>query len=118
MAGSSPNATAATTPSALASVQATPKPVPTPLTLTGQGSKVTPPFRLDGANYRVKWSATGSGYFGVHIHAGADVQGLVNEIPPNPSSGEAFFRANGGDYFLEIDASKLGWTITFESVGA
>jgi hypothetical protein len=37
----------------------------------------------------------------------------VNEIPPNPSSGETVFDAPiTGDYYLEVAASTLTWTIT------
>jgi hypothetical protein len=69
------------------------KPAPTPLVLTGQGSKVTSPFHLDAGNYRVSWTATGeSTNLIVHIRAGQQVDGLINEIPPKPSSGEAFFK--------------------------
>jgi hypothetical protein len=97
----------------------TARPAPTPLALSGQGSKVTAPFHLDAGNYRVSWTATGeSTNFIVHIRAGQQVQYLISEIPPKPSSGEAFFQAAGGDYFLEVDASTLSWTITFAPVGA
>jgi hypothetical protein len=118
MAGSSPTIAAAVSPSSVATAHATAKPAPTPLTLTGQGAKVTSPFHLDAANYRVKWSTIGEHYFSVHVHAGEQVELLVSEINPNPSSGEAFFRANGGEYFLEIKAESQTWTITFETVGA
>ena len=115
MPGSSPSSASAadrTSPTPIP----TPTPAPTPLALSGSGSKVTDPFHLASGNYRVSWTAQGHSNFIVHIHAGDQDQGLVNEIPPEPSSGEAFFRAGGGQYFLEIDASTLTWTITFTPI--
>lgn len=98
---------------------ATPTPKPAPIALSGTGSKVIDSVVLNAGSYRVSWTATGgSDNFIVHIHGanGAD-EGLVNEIPPNPSSGEAFFQAGGGLYVLEVKASTLSWTITFTRVG-
>lgn len=87
---------------------------PTPLALSGTGSKVTPPFDLVSGNYRVTWTAQGHDNFIVTIHgAGSAEEGLVNEIPPAPASGEALFRSGGGSYFLDIKASTLTWSIIF-----
>jgi hypothetical protein len=91
-----------------------PTPAPTPLTLSGTGSKVTDHFNLDAGNYKVDWTAQGHDNFIVHIHGeGSGEQGLVNEIPPDPASGEILFQSGGGSFFLDIQASTLRWTITF-----
>jgi hypothetical protein len=88
-----------------------------PLTLTGQGSKVTDPFHLPDGTYRVSWSAQGGpDNFIVHVHQGTQEQGLVNEIPPNPSSGEAALTVGDGDYFLSVEAATLKWSVTFTKV--
>lgn len=89
-----------------------------PRTISGTGSKVTSSFTLLEAPYRVSWSAQGEREnFIVHIRnaAGGD-EGLVNEIHPEPSSGEEFFDSPGGEFFLEVDASELSWTATFTKI--
>jgi hypothetical protein len=83
-----------------------------------------------GSSYRVSWTAKGgAGSFVVSLHSapganpyftfmgapGSDMV-LVNEAPPNPSSGEAILNANGWDYTLEIKAPNLTWTITFTPI--
>ena len=95
-----------------------PSPSPAVVALSGQGSKVLSPVHLEASNYRVSWTATGgTDNFQVTLHGapGSDTL-LVNEIPPNPSSGEAFLNAGGGDYVLEVKASTLVWTITFTPI--
>jgi hypothetical protein len=105
----------------LAPVVSSPSPTPPSpkvISLSGRGSKVLSPIHLEASNYRVSWKATGgTDNFQVTLHGapGADTL-LVNEIPPNPSSGEAFLNAGGGDYVLEVKASTLVWTITFTPI--
>ncbi|MDP9403609.1 MAG: hypothetical protein M3P85_09815 [Actinomycetota bacterium] len=90
-----------------------------PRTLSGTGSKVTQKFTLLEAGYRVTWSARGSDNdnFIVHIRTpdGRD-RGLVNEIYPEPASGEEFFDSPGGEFFLVVDASELSWTVTLTKI--
>ena len=38
---------------------------------------------------------------------------LVNEIPPDPASGQFFFPSPGGTFNFEIQASTLTWKVTF-----
>jgi hypothetical protein len=64
---------------------------------------------------RVTWTARGSDNFIVTLHGQHDTL-LVNEIPPNPASGETFLNAGGGDYDLEIQAATLTWTVTFTPI--
>ena len=102
----------------------TPTPVakPSPLALSGQGSKVVE-FDLPKGSYRLSWTAKLSGQdkytsqdnFIVHLE-GAESSGLINELPPNPSSGESFVRLGGGHYALDVKASVLSWSITFTAV--
>src|SRR5437773_482600 len=51
------------------------------------------------------------------VHRGANEEGLINEIPPDPSSGEASLTVDSGDYFLSVEAATLKWSITFTKVG-
>ena len=113
----------ATTPTPGDLVPVTAAPVvstPTPrqvVSLNGQGSKVLP-INLEGS-YRVDWAAQGGlDNFEVIIHGAAGAsQLLVNEIPPNPSSGQTLFESSGGGaYNLEVKASTLSWTITFTPI--
>jgi hypothetical protein len=84
-----------------------------PQTFSGTGSKVTGHFNLQKKAYKVSWSAQGGpSNFAVYIR-GTGKNLLVNEIPPNPSSGETVFDSGGGDFFLEVEGSTLTWTITF-----
>jgi hypothetical protein len=97
-----------------------------PKTFSGTGSKVTDHFQLKQGSYKLVWKASGgSDNFKVTAHwieatrpeelyrLPSDHQGLVNEIPPNPSSGETILDAHiTGDYYLEVAASTLSWTIT------
>jgi hypothetical protein len=46
------------------------------------------------------------------VHGSSDLH-LVNEIPPNPPSGETFLKVDdAGTYQLQVQASTLTWTIT------
>lgn len=85
-----------------------------PVSLSGSGSKVIN-VELASADYRVTWTATGHDNFIVIVHGQSDTH-LINEIPPSPSSGEAFFPSGGGQFTVEIKASTLTWTITFTPV--
>ena len=61
------------------------------------------------------WSANGQNpdNFIVYIHGlSGSSENLVNEIPPDPASGEAFFQSSGGDFYLSVAASTLTWAIT------
>lgn len=86
-----------------------------PRRLSGAGSKVTEHFSLQAAGYKVAWSANGQNpdNFIVYIHGlSGSSENLVNEIPPDPASGEAFFQSSGGDFYLSVAASTLTWAIT------
>lgn len=87
------------------------------VTESGQGSKIITPFHLGQGNYKVTWTAQGHDNFIVHIALGDQTQHLVNEIPPNPSSGETlFYSPQESDYILQVEASTLSWTITFAPI--
>lgn len=88
-----------------------------PIVLTGTGSKVTDKFDLPAGSYKLTWQASGPSpdNFIVHVHGSAE-EGVVNEIPPNPSSGEASFDSSGGATYLTVEASTLTWTITITSI--
>jgi hypothetical protein len=90
---------------------ASPAPAPTPLALSGTGSKVVG-FDLPQGSYKLAWTAQGHDNFIVRLE-GAESSGLVNEIPPDPSSGETFVRLGGGHYNLNVKASTLTWSVTF-----
>jgi len=105
---------ALTQPSPVASPSPSPR---QPVSLSGRGSKVITPLHLGEGNYKVSWSAQGHDNFIVHIVLGDQQQGLVNEIPPSPSSGETLFMSpQEADYTLQIQAPTLTWTITFTPV--
>jgi hypothetical protein len=101
--------TATTTPT----VAATPTAAPTPQTLSGTGSKVLP-IVLAAGRYKVAWTAEGHDNFIVTILGGGSNQvHLVNEIPPNPSSGETVLEVHDtGSYTVQVEAATLTWTIT------
>jgi len=65
--------------------------------------------------YRVSWQAQGRSNFIVRLE-GSDTTHLVNEILPNPSSGDAFARLGGGHYALDVQAAQATWSITFTPV--
>lgn len=102
-----------TVPTAVPS--APPAPLPTPTELSGQGSEV-PTVHLTAGRYRVSWTAQGHDNFVVIVHAAQDVH-LVNKIPPEPASGEAFLSVSDTeDYPVEIQAATLTWTLTFTRI--
>lgn len=90
-----------------------------PRTLSGTGSKVTPAFTLLEGGYRVSWSARGAGrdnfILDIRTPDGRE-ENLVNEIYPDPASGEEFFDSPGGQFFLVVDASELSWTVTLTKI--
>jgi len=90
-----------------------------PRTFSGVGGKVTGKFTLARGGYKVEWRATGPrGNFIVQIHdsAGNSYPSIVNEIPPDPSSGEGFFKSPGGEFYLEAESSQFTWTVTLTKV--
>lgn len=94
-----------------------PSPTPLPVKFSGTGSKITSPFTLPAGDYRLSWSASGGeDNFIVHMHEGGQSSGLVNEIPPNPSAGQALLTTDGTSLYLEIEAGALSWTITIAAV--
>lgn len=93
-----------------------PTPAPTPIALSGQGSKVLT-VALAAGRYKVSWSAQGNDNFIVKAHGAGDLV-LVNEIPPNPSSGETLLTVQDtGSYTLEVQAATLTWSMTLERLG-
>ena len=94
---------------------ADPKPVPTAseIKLSGQNSTISDPIYLVSGNYKISWTSQGTGNFVVKLHWGDSGERLlVNEIPPNPASGETAFDSGGGYHLLEIEAPNQQWTIT------
>lgn len=96
-----------------------PAPTPTgpkPIVLSSKGSKVLP-VTLAEAPYRVSWTTRGGpDNMIVHIRQDADDQGLVNQIPPKPSSGQEFFLSPGGKFVVVVQAPTLTWKITFTQI--
>ena len=90
-----------------------PVPPPEPYTLSGTGTMVTEPIHAPAGVYVVDWSATGRGNFIVHATQQGLTRYLVNEIPPNPPSGQTRFVSNGGSYIFTVEASSLRWSLTF-----
>jgi hypothetical protein len=98
----------------------TPTPTPEvvqPITLSGTGSKVLDPIEVPKGFWRVSWKADGRSNFAVKVHGQQDTL-LVNEILPNPSSGEAALDSAGGRFVFEVQASQATWTITVTRVSA
>ena len=104
-------------------IAASPTPSPVqPIVLSGTNSKVTDPVEIPLGNYRVSWQATDtarwsdgtvrSENFIVHVQ-GESTTYLINEILPNPSSGEALFASAGGSFILDVQVSEATWQITF-----
>jgi len=63
-------------------------------------------------NYRVSWQASGDSNFVVYIQ-GQSKDLLVNEILPNPSSGQVLFSSAGGQFIISVEASNATWRLTF-----
>ena len=107
------SATAAPTAvvTAAPTVAATQTPAPTPQTLSGSGSKVLT-VNLAAGRYKVAWTAQGHDNFMLDVLGTRDVS-LVNEIPPNPASGETVLTVqDSGSYTVQVQAATLTWTIT------
>ncbi len=81
--------------------------------LSGQNSTITDPMYLAAGTYKLAWTSLGHGNFIVRLYwGGGNERLLVNEIPPNPSSGEVALPSGGGNHLLEIFAPSQDWTIT------
>lgn len=108
-ASAQPASTPAT--SATTATSAAPTAAPTPQALSGTGSKVVP-VTLAAGRYKLAWTAQGSDNFIVKL-LGQNTVGVVNEIPPNPTSGETVLSVqDSGNYQMQVEASTLTWTIT------
>src|SRR2546422_472557 len=95
-------------------VAASPSPVQSPvqpIMLSGTNSKVTDPMDIPPGNYRVSWTAkdtqqiggtTVSELFEVYLQ-GQDKTNLINEVLPNPSSGETLFKSLGGSFIVDVE---------------
>ena len=89
-------------------------PSPSPLTVRSQSSAdARYPIHLDKRHYKVTWTAQGNDNFNVVIQGNNLFDTLISAIPPNPSSGQGFLDAPGGDYYLVPAPTTLTWTITF-----
>jgi hypothetical protein len=93
-----------------------PAPKPAPISLHGQGSTVTDPMYIPTGNYKLAWTAQGHDNFIVHVEWSSGSDGLVNEIPPEPASGETVFFSGGGQHLFVIRASTLMWTVTLTPI--
>jgi hypothetical protein len=93
-----------------------PAPQPSPISLSGQGSKVTNPMYIPMGNYKLAWTANGHDNFIVHVVWSTGQDGLVNEIPPDPASGETLFFSGGAEHLFVVDAATLTWTITLTPI--
>lgn len=96
---------------ATTAASAAPTPAPTPIALSGQGSKVLP-VDLQAGRYKVSWTAQGHDNFIVTVLGDNQIH-VVNEIPPDPSSGETVLSVkDAATYQLQVQAATLNWTIT------
>lgn len=93
-----------------------PTPKAAPISLQGQGSKVTDPMYVPAGNYKLAWTAQGHDNFIVHVVWSSGSDGLVNEIPPDPASGETVFFSGGAEHSFVVDAATLTWTITLTPI--
>jgi hypothetical protein len=95
-----------------------PSPAPKPgvIALQGQGSTVTDPMYIPTGNYKVAWTAQGHDNMIVHVYWSSGEQGLINEIPPDPASGETLFFSGGDEHLFAVDAATLTWTLTLTPV--
>lgn len=109
-------------------VVASPTPSPVqPIVLSGTNAKVTDPMEIPPGNYRVSWQATDTAKwsdgstmtenFAVYLQ-GQEKNLLINEVLPNPSSGEALFTSGGGSFILDVEVSSATWKITFTWLSA
>jgi len=83
----------------------------------GVGSVVTNPMYIPTGNYKLAWTAKGgTDNFIVHVEWDGGDDGLVNEIPPKPRSGETVFFSGGDEHLFSVDAAILTWTITLTPI--
>ena len=78
-------------------------------------------MEIPPGNYRVSWQATDtktiggttvSELFEVYVQ-GQEKTNIINEVLPNPSSGEALFSSAGGSFIIDVEVSSATWQITF-----
>ena len=119
--GGAENPLASGSPPVVATPSPTPSPVQ-PILLSGTNSKVSDPIDIPPGSYRISWQATDTGRwsdgsvmsenFFVYIQ-GQNKTLVVNEVLPNPSSGEALFSSAGGSFIIDVEVSKATWNLTF-----
>lgn len=86
-----------------------------PVELSGEGSRARE-VDMPHGDYRLSWSARGSGgYFSVRLE-GAQSSLLVSDDPAEADSGEVFVRFPGGRHIVSVEADGLSWTITFTQI--
>jgi hypothetical protein len=93
-----------------------PAPKPAPISIQGQGSRVTDPMYIPTGNYKLAWTAQGHDNFIVHVQWSNGSKGVVNEIPPEPASGETLFTSGGAEHLFAVDAATLNWSITLTPI--
>jgi hypothetical protein len=83
-----------------------------PVELSGEGSKERE-VEMPHGDYRLTWTAQGSGgYFSVRLEGGQSSL-LVSDDPAEADSGEVVIRFPGGRHIVSVEADGLRWTITF-----
>ncbi len=83
-----------------------------PVELSGEGSRERE-VDMPHGDYRLSWTAQGSGgYFSVRLEGGQSSL-LVSDDPAEADSGEVFVRFPGGRRIVSVQADRLTWTITF-----
>ncbi len=83
-----------------------------PVELSGEGSRARE-VEMPHGDYRLTWTAQGSGgYFSVRLEGGQSSL-LVSDDPAEADTGEVFIRFPGGRHIVSVEASELSWTITF-----
>jgi hypothetical protein len=80
--------------------------------LSGEGSRARE-VEMPHGDYRLTWTARGSGgYFSVRLEGGQSSL-LVSDDPAETDSGEVFIRFPGGRHIVSVEADGLSWRITF-----
>src|SRR5260370_3764085 len=86
------------------------------ISLQGQGSRVTDPIYVPAGNYKLAWTAQGHDNFIVHVVWSSGSNGLGNEIPPDPASGENVFFSGGREHLFVVHPPTLTWTLSLTPI--
>lgn len=93
---------------------------------SGQGNTQTESFEIQSGQFRIQWQTTnetapGAGTFRVTVHSGVSGRPLMLAVDHRgPGSGTAVVTDDPRPYYLEIESSRLDWSISVQEgvVGA